>query len=131
MLVFENSQNRTPTYRADRAFEVLLARLAFEAGVYRDVVSELEELLEGSEFWERAKLERTWPGLVIEDKIREVLGIDVRVFRNRWEVLDLASRIPEFREALELLAQSLPEETPDWVRALEEAYWTARMLLVD
>jgi hypothetical protein len=130
MLVFESS-SRIPAYTADRAFEVLLARLCFEAGIYRDLVSELEELLQGSEFWERAKSEGRFPDLVLEDKLREALGADFKVFRNRWEVLELASQLPEFREALELLAQSLPEEDPDWLQILEEAYLTARLVLVD
>jgi hypothetical protein len=130
MLVFESS-SRIPAYTAGRAFEVLLARLCFEAGIYRDLVSELEELLQGSEFWERTKKQGTWPDLAIEYRIQEVLGTDLKVFRNRWEVLELASQLPEFREALDFLAQSLPEETPDWLRILEEAYATARLVLVD
>ena len=130
MLVFESS-SRLPAYTADRAFQLLLSRLAFEAGVYRDLVSELEELLEGSEFWERAKAEGRFPDLVVEDRLREALGADFKVFRNRWEVLELASQLPEFRGALELLAQSLPEETPDWIRVLEDSFLTAKLLLVD
>ncbi len=129
MLVFEAS-SRLPAYTADRSFELLLARIGFEAGFYRDLVSELEELLVGSEFWARAQEQKTWPDLAIEDKIREALGTDLRVFRNRREVLELASRIPEFRGALELLAESLPEETPEWIQGLEEAYLTAKLLLV-
>jgi hypothetical protein len=130
MLVFESS-SRIPAYTAGRAFEVLLARLAFEAGLYRDLVSELEELLQGSRFWEETRAEGLFPDLVIEDKIREALGTELRVFRNRREVLGLAFQIPEFQEALELLAQSIPEETPDWILILEEAYLTARLVLVD
>ena len=130
MLVFESS-SRLPAYTADRAFQLLLSRLALEAGVYRDIVSELEELLKGSRFWERATTEGRFPDLVLEDKLREALGADFQIFRNRWEVLELAAALPEFRGALELLAESLPEETPDWIRILEDSFLTAKLLLVD
>jgi len=113
------------------ALELLIARMALSLGLFRDLVSELEEVLGWETIRSQSRKEGIAPDVWLEMRLRNELGLPVRAWASRDEFLgDLVPIFPYWEADLEILAEVLPEEEPDWVRTIRDCYAAVMVLAV-